>query len=51
MADLIVQSLCVEADAARLVDDVSLAVRGGELVAIIGENGAGKSSLMRAMAG
>jgi iron complex transport system ATP-binding protein len=51
MAELVVQSLCLEADGARLVDDVSLSVRGGELVAIIGENGAGKSNLMRAMAG
>ena len=51
MAELVVQSLSVAADGARLVDDVSLTVRGGELVAIIGENGAGKSSLMRAMAG
>lgn len=51
MAELVVQSLSVEVAGARLVDDVSLAVRGGDLVAIIGENGAGKSSLMRAMAG
>lgn len=51
MAELVVQGLSVDANGARLVDDVSLAVHGGELVAIIGENGAGKSSLMRAMAG
>ena len=51
MAELVVQSLCVDAGAKRLVDDVSITVRGGERVAIIGENGAGKSSLMRCMAG
>ena len=51
MAELAVQSLSVEVDGARPVDDVSMSVRGGELVAIIGENGGGKSSLMRAMAG
>ncbi len=51
MAELVVQSVCVDAGAKRLVDDVSMTVRGGELVAIIGENGAGKSSLMRSMAG
>ncbi len=51
MAELVVQSLSVDAGAKRLVDGVSMAVRRGELVAIIGENGAGKSSLMRCMAG
>lgn len=51
MVELVVQSLSVEADGTRLVDDVSVSIRSGELVAIIGENGAGKSSLMRAMAG
>lgn len=51
MAELAVQSLCIDAGAKRLVDDVSMTVRSGELVAIIGENGAGKSSLMRCMAG
>ena len=51
MAELHVQSLCVDAGARRLVDAVSMTVRGGELVAIIGENGAGKSSLMRGLAG
>lgn len=51
MAELVVQSLFVKAGSTRLVDDVSLTVEGGELVAIIGENGAGKSSLMRSMAG
>lgn len=51
MAELKVQSLSIDADSARLVDDVTLAVRAGEVVAIIGENGAGKSTLMRAMAG
>ncbi len=51
MAELVVQSLSVDAGAKRLVDGVSMTVRCGELVAIIGENGAGKSSLMRCMAG
>lgn len=51
MAELIVRSLTVEAGPKRLVDTVSLDARGGELVAIVGENGAGKSSLLRAIAG
>lgn len=51
MAELVAQALSIDAGRKPLVDDVALAVRGGELVAIIGENGAGKSSLMRGLAG
>ncbi len=36
---------------AQALDDVSLAVAEGQLVAIVGANGAGKSSLIRAIAG
>jgi branched-chain amino acid transport system ATP-binding protein len=36
---------------AQALDGVSLAVEQGELVAIVGANGAGKSSLIRAIAG
>jgi branched-chain amino acid transport system ATP-binding protein len=36
---------------AQALDQVSLTVDGGELVAIIGANGAGKSSLIRTIAG
>jgi branched-chain amino acid transport system ATP-binding protein len=36
---------------AQALDDVSLTIDAGELVAIIGANGAGKSSLIRSVAG
>jgi branched-chain amino acid transport system ATP-binding protein len=36
---------------AQALDDVSLEVPAGEIVAVIGANGAGKSSLIRAIAG
>jgi branched-chain amino acid transport system ATP-binding protein len=36
---------------AQALDDVTLSVGAGELVAIIGANGAGKSSLIRTIAG
>ena len=36
---------------AQALDSVSLQVGSGELVAIVGANGAGKTSLIRTMAG
>lgn len=35
----------------KALDDVSLRLSGGEVLAVIGENGAGKSSLMKILAG
>jgi iron complex transport system ATP-binding protein len=35
----------------RILEDVSLAIRDGELLALVGPNGIGKSTLLRAIAG
>ncbi len=51
MAELIVSGVSVTIGAASLVEDASLRLGSGELVAVIGENGAGKSSLLRAIIG
>jgi len=52
MTDLLrVEELVVRYDRVEVVHGVSLAVGAGELVAIIGANGAGKTSTLRAIAG
>jgi iron complex transport system ATP-binding protein len=51
MAELRADALTLRAGDKVLVDDVSIAFRPGELTAIIGENGAGKSSLLRMLSG
>ncbi|MDQ2624856.1 MAG: ABC transporter ATP-binding protein [Actinomycetota bacterium] len=54
MADaplLAVDALRVEYDGVPAVHEVSLEIRAGEIVALVGANGAGKSSTLRAIAG
>ncbi len=46
-----IAGLSVSYGGARAVDDVSLTLRGGQVVALLGANGAGKSSLLRAVIG
>lgn len=53
-----VGSVVIEADSivkrfggVAAIDDVSIAVRAGEIYGVVGENGAGKSTLMRMLAG
>lgn len=52
MIDLLrIADLCVDYGAVRAVDGVSLMVEEGDFVALIGSNGAGKTSLLRAVVG
>jgi len=48
---LVLDSLSVVLDGARILDGVSGSVDAGEWVTVIGPNGAGKSTLLRAVAG
>ncbi|MHC1790562.1 ABC transporter ATP-binding protein [Solidesulfovibrio sp.] len=49
MALLEVEGLCVNYGAVSAVRDVSLSVAAGEIVTLIGANGAGKSTILRAV--
>ena len=49
MALLEVEGLCVNYGAVSAVRDVSLSVAAGEIVTLIGANGAGKTSILRAV--
>ena len=48
---LTVESLCTWYGAAQILYDLSLEVRRGEVVALMGRNGAGKSTTMKAIMG
>jgi branched-chain amino acid transport system ATP-binding protein len=48
---LSISQLSVSYDSIRAVDDISFDVASGEIVTLIGANGAGKSSILRAISG
>jgi branched-chain amino acid transport system ATP-binding protein len=48
---LSVEGLAVEYDGMRALQDVSLEAQAGSIVALVGANGAGKTSLLRAISG
>ena len=48
---LTVKNLCVSYGAVKAVSDVSLHVNDGEIVSLIGSNGAGKTTILRTISG
>lgn len=48
---LSVEGLCVAYDGSNALNGVSLQIRKGELICVVGANGAGKTSLIRSIAG
>jgi branched-chain amino acid transport system ATP-binding protein len=50
-ADLRVHELCVRYGSARVLESVSFQVGAGEIVGLAGRNGAGKTTVLRAIAG
>ena len=48
---LTVKNLCVSYGAVKAVSDVSLHVNDGEIVSLIGSNGAGKTTILRTVSG
>ncbi len=50
-AYLSIENLCVAYGAARVLDRVSLGVERGEMIALLGSSGCGKTTLLRAIAG
>src|SRR4051794_6186336 len=51
MAELVVAGLGKSYGSRKVLDDVSLAVRSGALVAILGASGSGKTTLLRVICG
>ena len=51
MVELVATRLCANSGSAALVSNASLELRAGQLTVILGANGAGKTSLMRMLAG
>ncbi|MGB9602357.1 MAG: sugar ABC transporter ATP-binding protein [Limisphaerales bacterium] len=51
LPELLMENISKRFGATVALEDVSLSVKGGEVLALVGENGAGKSTLMKILSG
>jgi branched-chain amino acid transport system ATP-binding protein len=51
ISSVVVENLAVERGGKRVIHDLSFSIRSGEITALLGANGAGKSSTVMALAG
>ena len=49
--ELIIEKLCVDLGGSPVLRDINLNIKSGEWVAVVGRNGVGKTTLLRALAG
>lgn len=51
MSFLVLENICLSFSDKKILENVSLSIKKGDKIAIIGRNGAGKSTIMKIMAG
>lgn len=48
---MVITNLDVELDGEKILQDISMEIKGGEIIVVLGESGSGKSTLLNALSG